>query len=189
MPGTLWTRTRADDPILPTRGSFVSADLHGSAEALGADTRFVRVRLDGRIVRPLRATGRLVARATVGTTAVDDFDLLPASERFFAGGDQSVRGFDLNSLGPRNAEDQVVGGRHLLAGSFEYEHRLRGPWGIAAFVDAGNALDRFGDELEYGAGLGGRYRTPLGMLRVDLAVPLTDGGEGLHVHFAFGPEL
>jgi translocation and assembly module TamA len=189
VPGTQWTRTRSDDPILPMRGSYVGADLHGTGGALGADTTFLRLRLDGRLLRPLGARGRAVARLTVGTSVVGEFDALPASERFFAGGDQSVRGFDLNSLGPRDEDGQVVGGKHLLAGSFEYEHRLRGPWGVAVFVDGGNALDDFGDDLEYGAGVGARYRSPLGMLRFDIAWPLTEGDDGLHLHFGFGPEL
>jgi translocation and assembly module TamA len=189
VPGTLMSRTRTDDPILPTRGTFLSADLHGSGEVLGADTRFVRLRLDGRLLHPLGARGRLVARSTFGTMAVEDFDVLPASERFFAGGDQSVRGFDLNSLGPRNEDGLVIGGRYLFTASFEYDHTIRGPWGMAVFIDGGDAFDHFGDSLEYGAGIGARYRTPLGMLRLDFAWPLTDGDEGLHIHFGFGPEL
>lgn len=189
VPGMLWTRTRADDPILPTRGSYIGADVHGTGSALGADTSFLRLRLDGRLVRPLGERGRTVMRLSLGTSAVGEFDELPASERFFAGGDQSIRGFDLNSLGPRDEEGKVIGGKHLLAGSLEYEHRLRGPWGVAVFVDGGNALDDFGDDLEYGAGVGARFRSPLGMLRFDIAWPLTDGDEGVHFHFGFGPEL
>jgi translocation and assembly module TamA len=146
------------------------------------------MRFDGRIVRPLGERGRLIGRGTLGAIEVDDFDLLPASERFFAGGDQSVRGFDLNSLGPVDADGNVVGGTRLVTASFEYELRVRGPWGIAFFVDGGNALDDFGDELEYGAGIGLRYRTPLGNVRIDLAVPVSEAG-GLHAHFGFGPEL
>jgi translocation and assembly module TamA len=189
VPGTLWTRTRADDPILPSRGSFLSADLHGTTGALGAGTSFLRLRLDGRIVRPLGGRGRLIARAALGLSRVGEFSELPASERFFAGGEQSVRGFDLNALGPRDAAGQVVGGSRLLTASLEYEHRVRGPWRIAFFADGGNALESFGDALEYGAGVGLRYRTPLGLLRIDVAQPLTDGARGVHLHFGFGPEL
>jgi translocation and assembly module TamA len=189
VPGTLWTRTHGDDPINPTRGTFVGADLHGSGTALGADTDFVRLRLDGRLLHPLFGRGRLVTRATLGTSYVDDFDLLPTSERFFAGGDQSVRGFDLNSLGPVDENGDVVGGRYLFTASVEYVYPIRGPWAIAIFVDGGNAFDHWGDPLEYGAGVGARYRTPLGMLRVDIAEPLTEGDSGIHLHFAFGPEL
>ncbi len=189
IPGTLWTRTRADNPILPMRGTFVSADLHGTGSWFSSDTSFAQLRLDGRLVHPLGEKGRVVTRMTVGATSVSDVDTLPASERFFAGGDQSIRGFDLDSLAPKNAEGLVVGGRYLLTGSFEYQHTVRGPWGMALFVDGGNAFDNLGDSLEYGAGVGMRYRTPLGMVRLDVAWPLTDGGEDWRIHFAFGPEL
>ena len=189
VPGTRWTRTVSDNPILPTRGAFLSADFHGSGPALNADTRFLRLLLDGRLIHPLGARGRLIGRSALGTMDVGEFDLLPASERFFAGGDQSVRGFDLNSLGPRNAEGLVIGGPYLFTASLEYNHTIRGPWGAAIFIDGGNALDDVGDSLEYGAGVGARYRTPLGMLRVDIAFPLTDGSSGVQLHFAFGPEL
>jgi translocation and assembly module TamA len=189
IPGTLWTRTRADDPILPMNGMFFSADLHGTGSWFGADTGFVQVRFDGRLVHPLGPQGRVVSRATLGATSVANVDTLPASERFFAGGDQSIRGFDLDSLGPRNADGLVVGGRYLVTGSFEYQHTVRGPWGMALFVDGGNAFDNLGDSLEYGAGVGARYRTPLGMLRLDVAWPLTNGGDSWRIHFAFGPEL
>jgi translocation and assembly module TamA len=100
-----------------------------------------------------------------------------------------VRGFDLNSLGPVDEDGDVVGGRYLLTASVEYAYPIRGPWSIAVFVDGGNAFNHWGDPLEYGAGIGARYRTPLGMLRVDIAEPLTEGDDGIHFHFAFGPEL
>ena len=189
VPGTLWTRTHGNDPINPTRGTFLGADLHGSGTALGADTDFVRLRLDGHLLHPLWGRGRLITRATLGVSYVEELDRLPTSERFFAGGDQSVRGFDLNSLGPVDEDGDVVGGRYLLTASVEYAYPIRGPWSIAVFVDGGNAFDHWGDPLEYGAGIGARYRTPLGMLRVDIAEPLTEGDDGIHFHFAFGPEL
>jgi len=189
IPGMLWSRTRADDPILPTRGSFLSADFHGSSPEFGADETYVHIRLDGRLVRRLGAHGRLVTRATLGATSVNSVDRLPGSERFFAGGDQSIRGFDLDSLGPRNDEGLVVGGRYLLTGSFEYQHQVRGPWAAAVFVDGGNAFNQWGDSLEYGAGFGVRYRTPLGMMRLDIAWPLSGNGSDWRLHFAFGPEL
>jgi translocation and assembly module TamA len=189
IPGMLWTRTRADDPILPKRGSFVMGDFHGSGPPFGADITYVHIRLDGRLVRPLGEQGRLVTRMTLGATSVDSVDQLPASERFFAGGDQSIRGFDLDSLGPINADGLVVGGRYLLTGSFEYQHRVRGPWGAAVFLDGGYAFDEWGDSLEYGAGVGVRYRTPLGMVRLDIAWPLSGNGSDWRLHFAFGPEL
>jgi translocation and assembly module TamA len=99
-----------------------------------------------------------------------------------------VRGFDYQELGPRDASGEVVGGRHLLFGSMEYEHRIRGNWGVAAFVDTGNAFNSFNDGLETGAGIGLRWKSPIGMVRVDVAAAVSQDN-GLRLHFTLGPDL
>ena len=113
---------------------------------------------------------------------------MPASLRFFAGGDRSVRGFGFNDLGPRDADGRNIGGKHLLTGSVELEWPIAGRWSMAVFVDGGNAFDSFGDELEYSAGLGGRLRTPVGVVRLDFAKPVTSG-RGWRLHFGLGSDL
>src|SRR5690606_32233549 len=138
---------------------------------------------------PVATFGRFISRVEVGATSVDDFSLLPASLRFFAGGDVSVRGFDYNTLGPTDDEGNVIGGRHLLAGSIEYEQRIPGNWSAAVFYDAGNALNAFGDDLRAGAGVGLRWRSPIGQIRLDAARPV-DGPDGaLRIHLYVGPDL
>ena len=111
------------------------------------------------------------------------------SYRFFAGGDRSVRGYSYQSLGPVNAFGQVVGGRDILVGSLELDQALYTNWGVAAFFDAGNAFNSFGDfHLFKGAGVGVRYFTVVGALRLDLARQLgvpQPGYRLLTVGFAF----
>jgi translocation and assembly module TamA len=130
-----------------------------------------------------------VLRGEAGTSAVGDFDELPAQYRFFAGGDRSVRGYGYNELSPTDAEGNKVGGRHLLVGSVEIERDLPRNFGVAAFIDAGNAFDRFGDPLEYSAGVGIRYRLPFLLLGLDVAQSLSESGRSPHIHLNFMPLL
>ncbi|MEM9384012.1 MAG: autotransporter assembly complex family protein [Pseudomonadota bacterium] len=188
VPGYTLVRTRSDNVTYPTRGTYLEADVHGGLGDLLSDTSFLQLRTDLRFIHPIGKRNRLLLRGELGAIIAEDFDQLPASERFFAGGDRSVRGFALNALGPRDEEDQVVGGRYLLVASAEYEQRIVGQWGIGAFVDAGNAFNG-SVNLEAAAGVGLRWLSPIGMVRFDLAHPITDGGDDWRIHFTFGPEL
>ena len=142
----------------------------------------------GKWIRSVGERGRVIARAEAGSTWIDDADLLPVSARFFAGGDQSVRGYDYQDLGPVDASGEVVGGKHLLFGSLEYEHRIVGNWGVAVFVDTGNAFDDFSERLETGAGIGLRWESPIGMVRIDVAAAVSQDN-AIRLHFTLGPDL
>ena len=110
--------------------------------------------------------------------------------RFFAGGDRSVRGYGYQSIGPRNSYDRVIGGKNLLVGSTEFEHYFTRNWGMAAFVDAGNAFSGTDYRPVIGAGLGVRWRSPVGMIRVDLGTPIHNSREhGIQLHLVIGPDL
>lgn len=189
IPGGTWTRIRADDRIYTNRGSRIQLDLRAAAEDVLSDTSFVQAHAQGKFIRPLGERGRLLLRGDIGYTEVSELRELPPSIRFFAGGDQSVRGYDFNTLGPTNASGDVIGGKHLLVGSVEYEHRLTESWGAAVFYDVGNALNSFSDSLREGAGVGVRWRSPVGLVRVDLAVPLDESDDDLRLHLTIGPDL
>jgi translocation and assembly module TamA len=130
-----------------------------------------------------------MVRGHVGTTAKSDFDELPASVRFFAGGDSSVRGYDFDALGPVDASGLVIGGSSLATGSFEFEQPLRDRWSLAFFVDSGNAFESSRLNAKTGAGLGGRWQSPLGPIRVDLAHPFDDDTDNWRLHISLGPDL
>lgn len=188
IPGASWTRIKSDDPVFPHHGSRVGLDVRGAQQGILSDTSFVQVRAHGKWIRSI-GRDRILMRAEVGSTWVDDFSTLPPSIRFFAGGDYSVRGFAYQSLGPEDDAGNVIGGRHLLVGSVEYEHRLKEKWAAAVFYDAGNAINNFGDELEHSVGVGLRWRSPVGWVRVDVAKPLSEPGEGIRLHLTIGPDL
>jgi translocation and assembly module TamA len=188
IPAASYAHVRADNRLLTRRGYSLQFDLRGAVEQLLSDMSFTQAGLKAKLIQPVFRRDRLIARAQAGSTWTDSFDELPATLRYFAGGDQSVRGYGFEELGPRDASGEVIGGKHLLFGSLEYEHRVRGDWGVAVFYDTGNAFNSVHDGLESGAGIGLRWRSPVGMVRVDLASAIS-ADNGLRLHFTLGPDL
>ncbi len=188
VPSARWTRTWADDPVFPRNGLRVSLGLRGAHSALLSSTSFAQAHLAAKYVRGLGNT-RFIARTELGALAAADFDKLPASERFFAGGDNSLRGFDYQALGPRNARNKVEGGRYLLLGSLEVEQNITGRWSAAVFSDFGNSVNSLDDPVALGVGFGLRWRSPIGPVRIDLANGVSDPDFPWRVHFIVGPDL
>jgi translocation and assembly module TamA len=121
---------------------------------------------------------------------VDDLDDLPLSLRFFAGGDQSVRGYGYKKIGPADREGNIVGGRYLFTWSLELERELFDQWSAAVFYDAGSAMNSFTDlTMKEGAGAGIRWNAPFGQVRLDLARAIDDGGNSWRVHLTLGADL
>jgi len=188
IPGFTLSQLSADDILFPRRGYTWSVDLRG-ASGLISDTAFARIDLAGKRVFPLGERGRLLLRSQLGAMSVQDFNLLPTSERFFTGGDQSVRGYDYQTLAPEDESGDVVGGHYLGVGSIELDYLFVGNFGAALFVDSGNAADDFLPSLKTGAGIGFRWRSPVGMLRIDIAHPFDDPDNNYRLHITIGPAL
>ena len=191
LPGISLTTQPRVVPSRPRSGQRLFVQLSGTDELLGSDTAFLQLEGRGRVILPLWPTARLLARAEAGVTLREDFDQLPFSVRFFAGGDDSVRGYDYKTLGPTDASGQVVGGAGKFAGSVEIDQRVLANWSVAAFVDTGNAFDDWGSvSLKTGVGGGVRWYSPLGPIRFDVAVPLDrDAPDSFRVHITLGPDL
>ena len=189
MPGIDWVRVRADNPLRPRTGSKLQLDLRGATDAVFSDTTFFQVSAQGKWIWAVARGARLIVRGHVGMTAKNSFAELPPSVRFFAGGDNSVRGYDFKSLGPTDAAGKVIGGSSLAEGSVELEHALTGRWSLAWFADAGNAFEGSHIEAKSSAGIGGRWQSPLGPIRIDLAHPFDDPGTRWRIHVSLGPDL
>ncbi len=191
MPGLSYSRTQSDGRLRPDEGWRLYAEIKGGAEALLSDTDVLRTRISGGWLRTLPWDGRIITRAEVGALIAGDFDALPPSVRFFAGGDTSIRGYEFESLGPKDDFGEVIGGRYLGVVSLEYEHPIKGPWSAAVFMDAGNAFDNeFSQDIKTGVGVGLRWQSPVGPVRVDIAHPLNDDGDTLfRLHLRLGPDL
>jgi translocation and assembly module TamA len=180
---------RSDDPLFTRSGSSWMADARvGSSEIAGSAT-FARLHVDGDYIRPLGPRGRLLMRAEYGATLTDDIDRLVPSQRFFAGGDRSVRGYEFESLGPEDANGATVGGKYLAVASIEADYLIVGNFGAAVFYDVGNASNDPTPSLVRAVGIGMRWRSPVGMLRVDLAHPLDDPDTSVRLHLSIGAGL
>jgi len=164
--------------------------VRGANNAFFSDTSFLQAHLQTKLLVPLTDSTRLLLRGEVGATGVKSFTELPVTQRFFAGGDQSVRGFVYNSLGPRDAQGNVIGGKDLMVGSLEIDQMFGPVFGAAVFIDTGNVLNTFANSLEKGVGAGLRWRTPVGMVRFDLAHPVKRPDlDRVRVHISIGPDL
>jgi translocation and assembly module TamA len=189
MPGIGWSRVLATDRLYPRKGVRLGLKLRGASERLVSNVSFLQVIGNAKAVVSLPGRLRLITRADAGATAMNTFEELPASVRFFAGGDNSVRGYAYKSLGPKDNQGDVVGGRNLLVGSVELERRLLDKWAVAVFADSGNAFDQTHVDPRTGVGVGIRWRSPVGPVRLDIAHPLKDSDELFRIHFSMGPEL
>ena len=178
-----------DDPF-PRKGWGLFGEVRGSGYI--SDVSYLRLYLKSRLLVPIADNGRMVFRGELGMAETSDFDAYPSSLRFYAGGDQSVRGYDWQALGPKDKEGNVIGGRNVVTGSFEYDHKITDSWVAAAFVDAGNAYNDQLDTIYYGAGFGARYISPIGLIKADLGFPLKDDDDDISDNnfvFYFGFEV
>ena len=191
IPGVRFWERRYDDPVHPARGYGYSLETRGSAPVLGSSGFFLQLLLQGDYLVPLGNGFALLLRSHVGTTfQSESLTRLPPSLRFFAGGDNNLRGYDYQSLGPKDDSGRVIGGRHLAVGSLEIEKALSRTWGLAVFYDAGNAFDDLNRiEWKQAAGLGIRLYTPLGPVRLDLAHQIGESHPQIRIHFSLGFSL
>lgn len=190
LPGVSYSRLQADSPLDPSRGYRVQVDVSGAHRAVLSDADILHVNFLAKGLYTLADNHRFLARFNFGGVATNQFSDVPPSLRFFAGGDQSVRGYGYETLSPEDDDGAAVGGRYLLVGSVEYQYEFIDNWRVAAFVDRGNAVDDIFDPLATGAGMGIRWVSPVGPLRLDVAKALDDEfGGGWRIHFSMGPEL
>ncbi|MEJ2393146.1 MAG: BamA/TamA family outer membrane protein, partial [Gammaproteobacteria bacterium] len=183
------TRIRADNRIDTRNGYRLDFEVRGGNKNLLSDTNYAQIRMGLKWIHSLNADSRLILRGDFGSTNVAYLDELPLSQRFFAGGDNSVRGYAYNSLGPKDSFGHVVGGKHLIVGSVQYNHRIAGNWSGALFYDIGNAVNSMGDPLVAGTGFGLRWDSPVGPVRIDFAWALDKPTDRFRLHVVIGPDL
>ena len=191
LPGLRFSGNHYDNPVRPAQGYHYELELRGTHPFLGSDTELLQFVGNGSYLFALPWRLSLHTRAVAGITLFSDpLQDLPPSLRFFAGGDQSVRGYSYKSLGPRDATGQVAGGKHLLTTSVELERALFKNWGVSAFYDVGNAFNSFTRiDMFQGAGIGLHYYTPIGALNLSLARQIGLDNPDYHIHFTVGFEL
>lgn len=183
------TRIEADNRINTRNGSRMYFEVRGGNKNLLSDTNYAQIRIGLKWIHSLNDASKVILRGDFGSTNVAYLDELPLSQRFFAGGDNSVRGYAYNSLGPKDAFGHVVGGKHLIVGSVQYNHHIAGNWSGAIFYDIGNAVNSMGDPLVAGTGFGFRWDSPVGPVRIDFAWALDKPTDRFRLHVVIGPDL
>jgi translocation and assembly module TamA len=186
--GIGWQRTQKDNPMRIREGHQLKLELLGAPVDFADGATFAQAKASAFWITSFGESSRLLLRSDLGGTLTEDHNRLGVSHRFFAGGDRSIRGYDYQSLGPKNSKGKVIGGTSLIVGSIEFEQAVAKDWAIAAFVDSGNAFYDKLDTLYTGAGLGLRWFSPLGPVKVDVAQPLSTK-DGLQLHVGIGPEF
>lgn len=180
-------------------------EIRGAAQTLGSSVSFLQLHITDERVFRIADRWHLLLRGEVGTTLVSRLSELPGSFRFFAGGDQSVRGFGYDDLSPivthtnpnGTLTDVKVGGRHVITGTVEVIRDLPRNLGLSVFSDVGNAFDSFGHTpnpayphfMEYSVGVGLRWRLPILTFGVDVAEPISRPGAGPRFDINFSPKL
>jgi outer membrane protein assembly factor BamA len=189
--GLVWTRT--DDPLSPTRGEVVSL----SAEQAGAfwpgSYSFYRLLADARKYLSLGWETVLAGRMRLGLgDAIGADRNFPLFERFYSGGQNSVRGYERRRLGPLSAADEPLGGLSLIEGSIELRRPIWDALGGALFIDFGQvSLRSFHipvNDLRFSTGFGLSYNTPVGPVRLDIGFPFKPppGDQSWQIHFNIG---
>ena len=189
-PELVLSRVFAEDRIRPREGASLRLTTRAASDGLLSDTAFYQARLEARWIRSLGENARLLLRGEAGATGVDRLADLPPELRFYAGGDRSVRGYGYQSIGERNIEDDPIGGKHVLTASVEYERTFRPRFAWAVFADAGDAWSDGSPDPKLGVGVGLRWNSPVGPVRIDIAHGLDeDADRSIEFHLSAGPDL
>lgn len=170
-------------------GYRLSIHVQGASDSVYAETSFISARVSAKWVHQLSEQWRVLLRGEVGGMQVDDFEKLSPSLRFFAGGDHSVRGYGYQQLGNTNAEGIVIGGQYLATGSVEFDYLWRDNWRFAVFSDFGNTSQSWPITLKQTVGVGVRWLSPIGPIRIDVANAIDEPDKPWRLHLTIGPDL
>jgi len=191
LPGIGYGLLQSDRRVDPSRGYRLQMDLEGSRKDMFADVDILQLSLLARGLITAWDHHRFLARWRAGGTATNEFNKIPVSLRFFAGGDQSVRGYGYQELAPQGDDGRLIGGRYMMTSSLEYQYAFAERWRVAFFADAGDAVmephELLEPKLGYGAGI--RWVSPVGPVRLDVAQGLDEDLGGWRLHFTLGPEI
>lgn len=181
-----------DDRIFPRSGVGGSLTLRSGAEGVGSDANFAQLHARASTFKGIGENSRLIIRGEAGYTWTDSLVDLPPSLRFYAGGDRSIRGYEWREVGPRIETDEgryAIGARNVVTASVEFEHYFLGPWGAAVFVDSGSAFDGTSPDWRTGVGIGARWRSPVGPVKIDIARGLDQPDSPFTLGLSIGAEF
>ncbi len=185
------SKTNSNNRLNPTRGFRQTYKIEAASDTVLSDTNMAILNANWKALYSLgeNEDHQFVGGVNLGYIFADDFTKVPYNLRYFAGGDQSMRGFDYKSLSPIEY-GYKVGGQGLAVGSLEYNYQFKDGWRAAVFSDFGNAYNKdFSNKTEYSVGVGIRWRSPIGPIRLDVASGISDEGNPIRLHFFIGSQL
>ena len=185
------SKTNSNSRLNPTIGFKQTYKLEMGTESLLSNANMAILTGGWRFIYSLgeNENHQFVGRADTSYIFTDDFNKVPYNLRFFTGGDQSLRGFDYKSLSPEE-NGFKIGGQALGVGSLEYNYQFKDGWRAAIFSDFGNAYDKqFSNPTEYSMGVGIRWRSPIGPIRLDVASGISNDNNPIRLHFFIGSQL
>lgn len=184
-------RVRQRGGMLPMWGDSQRYSLEVSSHNIGSDITFLRFAVQQVWIRSLYDEHRFIAKGSFGFIETGEFERVPPAFRYFAGGDRSIRGYNYKSISPRDSSGKLLGASRLLTGSLEYQYRLTKTWWSAIFMDSGEAVNSFKDkDFHTGAGIGIRWISPIGPIKLDIARPIGDNEKkSVHFYIGIGAEL
>ena len=188
IPGFTFSRTRSQGGINATWGDKLLTSFEISNEWWLSSDDLIKMYGQGKIIRTYSGH-QFIASAELGAILTDSIYNVPSSMRFFAGGDQSVRGFDYESIAPEDDDGFLLGGKFLTVASAEYRFPITESWKLALFYDVGTATDDFSEVLSSSIGTGIVWASPVGPIRLYVAKPITNEVNSYGIHFMIGPEL
>ncbi|WP_204162313.1 autotransporter assembly complex protein TamA [Erwinia amylovora] len=190
-PGVSINRTRSRGGLMPTWGDSQRYSVDVSDTAWGSDIDFAVIQAQNVWIRTLAEKHRFVARANLGWIETNNFEKVPPDLRFFAGGDRSIRGYKYKGISPRDEDGKLTGASKLATGSLEYQYNVTGKWWSAVFIDSGEAVnDIKQSNVKTGAGVGVRWQSPIGPVKLDIARAIGDEDKrDIQFYIGLGPEL
>lgn len=189
-PSLSLSRIRSDGDLLAMWGDSQRYSIEAAGDSLGSDINLIRFQVQQSWIRSIQKSHRFIARGNFGIIQASNFDRVPPSFRFFAGGERSIRGYSYQSISPKDKKGKLKGASKLITGSIEYQYNLSGSWWGAAFVDTGEAIDKVDRSKFYtGTGVGIRWASPVGPIKIDLATPLNKNEGSIHLYIGLGSEL
>ncbi|GEM_PF-158354 len=195
--GVSWLYQHSDDPIYTLNGEQLKFSLKGAVKGAGSNVSFWQARLESHLIRRLHERGRLIMRSDFAYTKAETLSVLdnlfqsndlPKALQFRTGGDRSVRGYSFEEID--GGAQTLVSGKHLVTASLEYEYRLFDEWSLGVFYDAGNVFNNFDKvRLKQGTGVGVRWHSPVGLVRLDLGYALDKSQGRWRIHLNVGPDF
>lgn len=191
MPGISFSRTRLRGGLHPTWGDTQRYEIAGAHKSFFSSSDLFKVYGKAKFLRSYNEQ-QFFSTTEIGALYTDSIYNVPASMRFFAGGDQSIRGYSYESISPKDDDGYLIGGKYIAVQSLEYRFPVADNWKLATFVDAGTATSSFSEPISVGAGLGIVWSSPIGPVRFYVAAPVNNSDTTINkwmVHFMIGPEL